>query len=406
MKNSIKILLLENSNVQAKTIFQLLKNNEETISVLIAEDRESYITLLNSDVFDIIICNHILPNGFNSLEAMRIAKNINPDIPCILLSGSIDDNFAIELLKEGFDDYVSSDHLFFLPFSIENVFLKNSFKQEVEKLEIANKKLQESYKIIESEKRIMTQSIVFAERIQSLTLPKIDILLENFKDAFIFYKPKDIVSGDFYWFSAKGDNVVIVVADCTGHGVSGSLLAMLGSNFLNEVVENESNYDNPTNILAKLDASLCRVLKQSTEDGYQDGIDLALVSINKKEKKIHFSGCKRSLLYLMKGQKKINAYKGNPYLIGGVDYRIDKKFVSEEISYEDGDVIYMYTDGYVDQFGGDDNKKLLKDKFYTLLCSFQHLSLQYQCQLLEQRLLRWKGNLPQTDDILVVGVKL
>ena len=407
MKNSIKILLLENSNVQAKTILQLLRNGENNISVLIAENRKSYIELLNDNAIDIIICNHVLPEGFNSLEAMRIAKNIYPNIPCILLSGSINDDFAIELLKEGFDDYVSNDHLFFLPFSIENVFLKYSYKSEITKLESEIKILQESYNIIDDEKKSMTQSIIFAERIQSLTLPKIDLLLNNFKEAFIYYKPKDIVSGDFYWFSANGDNVVIVVADCTGHGVSGSLLAMLGSNFLNEIVENENNYDNPTDILIKLDANLCKVLKQSVENNYQDGIDLALISINKKEKKIRFCGCNGSLLYIMNGQKKINIYKGNSYLIGGIDYySINKKFVTEEINYESGDVIYMHTDGYVDQFGGDNNKKFNKNVFYNLLCSFQHLSLQYQCQLIEQRLLKWKGCFPQTDDILVVGIKL
>ena len=155
MKNSIKILLLENSNVQAKTILQLLRNGENNISVLIAENRKSYIELLNDNAIDIIICNHVLPEGFNSLEAMRIAKNIYPNIPCILLSGSINDDFAIELLKEGFDDYVSNDHLFFLPFSIENVFLKYSYKSEITKLESEIKILQESYNIIDDEKKII-----------------------------------------------------------------------------------------------------------------------------------------------------------------------------------------------------------------------------------------------------------
>ena len=407
MKDSIKILLLDNSQTQTELISQLLKNSEYSTSILIAGDRKSYVDLLDKNKVDVIVCNHILPEGFNSLEAFRIAKNIYPNILCILLTGSIADDFAVEILKEGFDDYVHNDHLSFLPFSIENAYLKNLYKEEVAKLELANKELIKSYKIIEQEKINITQSIKFAERIQTLTLPKLDFLLKYFQEAFIFYKAKDIVSGDFYWFSAKGDVVTIVVADCTGHGVSGALLAMLGSNFLNEVIENETNSNHPTDILTKLDAHMCKVLNQTASDsGYQDGIDMALVSINKREKKLYFCGCQRTLLYLVKGERKVNTYNGNSYLVGGVDYRIEKTFPTQEINYETGDVIYMYSDGYVDQFGGKENKKFLKNNFFNLLTSFQHLSLEYQCQLLEQRLLRWQGDHDQTDDVLVVGVKL
>lgn len=406
MKDSAKILLLDNSEIQAELISNLLKNNEYTTDILIASDRKSFISILENNKIDVMICSHVLPEGFNSLEAFRLAKSTYPDILCILLSGTINDEFAIEILKEGFDDYVNNDHLSFLPFSIENAYLKNLYRDEVANLENVNKELERSYKIIEEEKKTITQSIIFAARIQALTLPKIDFLLKNFSEAFVFYKPKDIVSGDFYWFAEKNGNIIVVVADCTGHGVSGALLAMLGSNFLNEILADETCTNNPTDILTRLDAHICKVLNQSSGDGYQDGIDLALISINRTEKKIYYCGCQRSLLYLMKGEKKITTYKGNPYLVGGVDYRIEKIFPTQEIKYETDDVIYMYSDGYVDQFGGKENKKLLKDNFFTLLNSFQHLGLEYQCQLLEQRLLRWKGTNDQTDDILVLGIKL
>ena len=406
MKDSIKILLLDDSDSQVESITKLLKNSEYTTSLLFAKDKKSFVDILDKNHVDVLISTHILPDGFNSLGAFRIAKNIYPSVLCILLSGSIEDDFAVEILKEGFDDYVSTDHLSFLPFSIENAYLRQLYRDEVSNLEVVNKELERSYKVIEEEKKSITQSIVFAERIQALTLPKLDFLLKRFPEAFIYYKPKDIISGDFYWFAEKDDNILIVAADCTGHGVSGALLAMLGSNFLNEVISNEDCTNNPTDILTRLDAHVCKLLNQASGDGYQDGIDLALISINKKEKKIYYSGCSRTLLYVLKGERKITTYKGMSYLVGGVDYRVEKSFPTEEIPYEEGDVIYMYSDGFVDQFGGKENKKFLKDNFFTMLTSFQHLGLEYQCQLLEQKLLRWKGDLEQTDDILVLGIKL
>jgi serine phosphatase RsbU (regulator of sigma subunit)/CheY-like chemotaxis protein len=406
MKDSVKILLLNESAIQAKLISDLLLNNEFTTDILVANDRKSFIDLLDNNVVDIMICSHVLPEGFNSLEAFRIAKNIYPNIICILVSGTINDEFAIEILKEGFDNYINNDHLLFLPFSIENAYLKNLYRNEIASLKLKNKKWEKSYKLIEEEKKTITQSIIFASRIQALTLPKIDFLLKNFTEAFIFYKPKDIVSGDFYWFGEKNGNIIVVVADCTGHGVSGALLSMLGSNFLNEILADEDCTSNPSDILTSLDAHICKVLNQSVENGYQDGIDLGLVSINKTEKKLYFCGCERSLLYVLNNKKEIFEYKGNSYLVGGINYRVEKTFLTEEINYETDDVIYMYSDGYVDQFGGENDKKLMKDNFFGILSSFQHLSLEYQGQLLEQRLLKWKGNNEQTDDILVVGIKL
>jgi len=133
---------------------------------------------------------------------------------------------------------------------------------------------------------------------------------------------------------------------------------------------------------------------------------MSFVTIDKNNKKIYFSGCRRPLLYLVKKENKIIVYKGDPYLVGGVNERITKTFKTQEIDYESGDIIYMLTDGLTDQFGGEHDKKLMKSGFIKILSEIQHLNLSYQSQLLEQKLLRWQGNNEQTDDILVVGIKL
>lgn len=405
MRENIKILLLEDSPTDIELISYFLDKNGYTIPILLSNDEKSFIKQLDENKPDVILSDHTLPQ-FNSLKAFDIAKRKYPDIVFIVVSGYISEDFAIELLNEGIDDYIMKDNLHRLPHAIESAYIKCCYKKESINLENANKELENAYGLIELKNRNITQSIIFAERIQTLTLPKTDILFKNFSESFVFYKPKDIVGGDFYWFTNRNERFVAVVADCTGHGVSGALLAMLGSNLLTEIIENKDNFDSLTDILMELDSGVCKLLKQNVNNNYHDSIDLAMISIDKENKKIYFCGCKRSLLFFIKKEKTIMTYKGEPYLIGGVNDRIIKTFKTQEIDYEDGDIIYMYTDGYVDQFGGDDNKKMMKDRFINLLLSFQHLELEYQCQLLEQKLIKWQGEFEQTDDILVVGIKL
>jgi len=406
MRDEIRILILEDSATQMEFICEFLYKNGYIMPILTAIDKKSYIKQLNENKPDVILSDHILPS-FNSFEALKIAKNKFPNVVFIVVSEHITDEFGVELLKIGIDDYFMKNNIFRLPFAIESEYIKYYNIEKSSKTELINKELENAYKLIEEKNNSIIQSIVFAERIQALTLPKIDLLLKKFSEAFIIYKPKDIISGDFYWFFYIGDWVIITIADCTGHGVSGALLAMLGINLLNEIIITEKNYSNLTNILTKLDANICKSLKQKLNNGgYQDGIDLGLVSINKKENKLYFCGSKRSLLHLIKNKKEIISYSGNPYLVGGNSPIIDKKFITQEIKYCSGDTIYMFTDGYVDQFGGKDDKKLTKKYLIELLLSFQHLNLEHQSQLLEEKLIEWQGDGIQTDDVLMVGVKL
>jgi phosphoserine phosphatase RsbU/P len=405
LRNTIKILILDNSPEDVKLISKCLVENGFTIPLLISNDEKSFIEQLDKEKPDVILCDHIIPE-FSSFKALDVARKKYHDIIFILVSGNVCEEFALELLKEGINDYVLKNRLLRLPHAIESAIIKSRYVEESQKLVMANIELIKANEIIEAKNKSVTQSIIFAERIQKLTFPKIDSFLKEFTEAFILNQPKDIVSGDFYWISNKNKRTMIAVADCTGHGVSGALLSMIGFNFLNEIVENENNFTYPTDILSLLDANIRKLLHQDTANGYQDGIDIAFVSIDKGMKKIDFSGCKRPLWIYRKKEKEIVEFKGEPYLIGGVDSRVTKTFKSQEISYKPGDIVYMFTDGYIDQFGGDDNRKLMKERFIETLLSFKHLGLFYQGQLLEQRLLKWRGDFEQTDDVLVVGIKL
>ena len=405
LKDTIKILIVDDSEENVKSLTTFLIENGFTHPILIAKDEKTFLKHLEECLPDVIICEHELP-GFNSLQALNYVKEKCPDVIFILVSTEISDEFAVELLKEGVDVYFLRHRIFQLPLAIERLCTGRRNKEEVKKLSAVNEELKRAYKEIEEKNQSITQSIIFAKRIQTLTLPKIDLLLRNFQDAFILYKPKDIVSGDFYWFRMINDRFLVAVADCTGHGVSGALLSMIGYNFLDEIVNSEENMTDPTQILMELDEHMVKLLKQDMTNGYQDGIDMSLISIDKEKQKIVFCGCKRPLLYLVRNEKKINVYKGEPYIVGGVDTRHQKTFKSQEISYKRGDTIYMLSDGYTDQFGGQENKKLMNERFSETLLSIQHLKLNYQAQLLEQKLVRWQGCNEQTDDVLVVGIKL
>lgn len=406
MREKINILIIDSNKEDSKVLSDLLIS-EKYPQPTIVDNENDFIQLCSTEFnFDVVISEQEIDN-INSLQIFNIVKKKCKDAIFILVSNKITDEFGLEVLKEGFDIYFLKSRLFKLPPVIEKLYGGRHIQEKIVELEKANEALKDAYNEIQIKNQNMIESIQFAKRIQNLTLPKIDLLLRNFAEAFILYKPKDIVGGDFYWFHKCNlhEKFMIAIGDCTGHGVSGALLSMIGYNLLNEILHEHDVELTPTEVLSELDGHICELLKQDVNSGYHDGIDMSFVSIDHNLKKIYFCGCRRPLLYLVRADKKIVVYKGEPYLVGGINERIVKTFKTQEIDYQDGDVIYMLTDGYTDQFGGDHNRKLMKDKFAQMLIEIQHLNLTYQSQLLEQRLLKWQGDNEQTDDILVLGIK-
>jgi len=403
MKEDTKILILDDSKEETKKIIDVLVNDGFTYPIVHYETGQDFIDSLTQFRPDVVISEHTITD-YSSFKALSDSQQANPDVIFILSTGDIPEEFAVELLKEGMDDYVLKDHLLHLPHVIHSAQLKQQYLAETKKLEEINKELTSANIDIAEKNKVMTQSIMFAERIQKVTLPKLDVFLKDFREVFVIYRPKDIVSGDFYWFHKKENNIMVSVADCSGHGVSGALLSIIGTNFLNEISEN--NFTHPTDVLSLLDLNLATFLKQDPSSGYQDGIDIAFVTVDKDHKKLYFSGCKRPLLIYRSRDKKMVEIKGEPYYIGGVDKEIKKSFATQEIPYRYGDVIYMFSDGVVDQFGGPRNKKLMKRNFIEMLMSFQHLGLSYQKELLERKLDLWKGGCDQLDDMIVLAIKL
>ncbi len=246
-------------------------------------------------------------------------------------------------------------------------------------------------------------SITYASRIQSALLPPKKLMDSLLDEYFVLYKPRNIVSGDFYWIGENNNKVVLVSADCTGHGVPGAFMSMLGISFLNEIIKSELSISSST-LLNKLRESVIKSLRQTGEYGESnDGMDVSVITIDKESKIIQFSGAYSSILLLR--DKEVFHYKGDPMPIGISD-QSTTSFNEKQISYADGDSVYMFSDGYIDQFGGSQNRKFRMQPFKDLLLNIQNNTMNEQKEILNSSLEDWKGQDEQTDDILVLGVKL
>lgn len=255
--------------------------------------------------------------------------------------------------------------------------------------------------IIEEKNKDITDSINYAKRIQDATLVSKEVKYKLFPNAFVLFKPKDIVSGDFYWFAGKDGRRLISVCDCTGHGVPGALMSMIGNNLLNKVV-NEKAITSPDKILIELDKELRLTLKKDENPGAKDGMDVALLSF-KNENEMEYAGANRPLWIVRNGQ--LEEIKATKISIGGDRYGADIQFQNHDVPLQKGDTVYISSDGFADQFNNAD-KKLMTRRFKEILLSIQHLSMADQEKYLDEFIENWKGGLEQTDDILVIGIRV
>jgi serine phosphatase RsbU (regulator of sigma subunit) len=248
----------------------------------------------------------------------------------------------------------------------------------------------------------ITDSLVYAQRIQEALLPSEKYFRSHFNDSFIFFKPKDIVSGDFFWIGEKGDKVFIVAADCTGHGVPGALMSMIGLEIIEKTI-NEDNIETPSRILDVLNKGLEKTFCREKNIGtiIRDGMDIGLCVINKKKKKLVYAGAFFPL-YLIRNDSIIEI-KGDKIIIGmnpeGVSY------TDREYDLIENDILYMFSDGYVDQFGGSENKKFMYRRFRYLLLTIHHFPVNDQKAILEENIKTWIGRNEQIDDIMVIGFR-
>jgi serine phosphatase RsbU (regulator of sigma subunit) len=258
-------------------------------------------------------------------------------------------------------------------------------------------------KNIEKLNEDITSSIKYAKRIQDAIMPdseEIDLVL---KDYFILYKPLDIVSGDFYWMDRINNTIYVAVADCTGHGVPGAFMSMLGISLLNIIVKETKNLT-PNEILNRLRESIMAMLSQNVKRSEtKDGMDIALCSIDLDKHMLQFAGAYNPLCLFRNGE--LIELKADRMPVGVHTHELNM-FSNQEMDVQPGDMIYMFSDGYPSQFGGPSDQKYMTKNLKHFLAKISDKNLKTQHKLLEQNLIEWQGECHQVDDILVLGFKV
>ena len=250
----------------------------------------------------------------------------------------------------------------------------------------------------------MNDSVQYARRIQEALLPPEDMRYTLFPESFLFFRPKDVVSGDFYWYGLRNGMKILAVVDCTGHGVPGAFMSVLGNSLLNQII-NERGIVQPAEILNQLNRLTRRALGQyGHEQVAMDGMDVALCVVDEAAQRLYFAGAKRPL-YFFRDQE-LHVIKGDNFSIGGLPSDPSLPFTEHVLSMESLESIYVFSDGYYDQFSGETGKKFMVSRFKNLIREIKHLPIPEQQEMLEKRLKAWKGLNEQVDDILVIGVKL
>jgi serine phosphatase RsbU (regulator of sigma subunit) len=284
--------------------------------------------------------------------------------------------------------------------SIENARLYKSLEEY--NLTLEQKVIERTQKIDNQNKEI-TSSIRYASRIQNALLPPDEELNRLLPSYFILNKSKDIVSGDFTWATRKDDKVIIAVADCTGHGIPGAFMSILGITFLNEIV-NKAVTVRANELLNQLSGQVIKSLHQTGDKAEtRDGMEMVLCVIDFARQKLQYSGASRPL-YLIRDND-LKEFRGDSMPIG-IYEKEDQSFTNTEILFKKNDIIYLFSDGYVDQLGGNDRKTFRSENFKTLLIQIHNLPPDLQKVELEKKFEEWRGDIDQTDDILIVGIKM
>jgi DNA-binding response OmpR family regulator len=433
------ILIAEDSPTQAAKLKYLLTN--DGYNVISAPNGKVALNKIYEQEVDLVISDIVMPemNGCDLCNAIK-EDNVIHSVPVLLLTSVNESDYLFASLKAGADFFITKPYKDDVLLSKVNVIITNYRKgvpvigdkektlcEFVELLETKNGikkaynfftstfnylkeqnqfqensegKLREVNESLSKVLKDITDSINYAKSIQRALLPKNNEIKSLFPESFILFKPRDIVSGDFYWLAHRDKKTYFALADCTGHGVPGGFMSMLGIAYLDEIIGN-----NPAiradELLNTLRHNVIVSLHHSEEMSQsKDGMDISLIIVDWDKNEIEYSGAYSSL-YLIRN-KQLNEYKGDKMPIG---LHIRKQpFKMQIIPFLKGDSFYLFTDGYVDQFGGPNNKKFKHMPLKNLLLNIAHMAMSEQYEILDNKIEEWKGDSNQVDDITMAGI--
>jgi serine phosphatase RsbU (regulator of sigma subunit) len=413
LNNEYTILVADDSELDLMYTEQVLKSHNENFHIILARDGLEACQRAIEEYPDLILMDVEMPE-MNGIDAIRFLKNNfrTKNVPIIVFT-------ATEVFQEVFD--VGAIDFIEKPFNEESLVIRirtalnllDSYRAiEKQKIEIEkrNHKIKKQHEdvlrqrdIIAKKNEEITADLRYSQRIQKAILPGDDFIREILPQHFIVNIPKNIVSGDFYWLEKTNNKVIVAVADCTGHGVSGALMHMMGIIFLNEIVK-KKEIKEPSEIMGEMRNYIMSSLHQTGRFGEtQDGMDLTLCTIDLNTYKLQFVGANNPL-YIINNEG-LTEIKGDRMPVG-ININYDKPFTTHEVDLKKGDDLYMFTDGYADQFGGVKGKKFRYKYFKELLISLNGSSMQKQKEIIEQTFYKWKGDHEQVDDVLIMGIKI
>jgi DNA-binding response OmpR family regulator len=366
---------------------------KEGILIEFALDGASALSWLDKKKFDLILLDVMMP-GMDGFEVCKRIKN-NPaisEIPIIFITAKTDSESVVKGFETGAVDYITK------PFIHSELLVRVRTQLSIKR---SNEQVALYLNQIEERNKDISDSIEYAKSIQNAVSSSSVKNLEYLPEQFILDLPKDILSGDFYWICKTEKKIIIAVMDCTGHGVPGALMSILGNTLLNETVLSDHIF-RPDKILESLRSKIIRALGQRKGDGFiKDGIEGSVICFDTESNKLQYSGAFNPMILIHNGL--IRDIKANRFPIGY--YEVNGSFSLHEINIEKGDLIFLFSDGIVDQFGGPKNRRFMLKNLKDILTLNSNQTMVAQKELLIKELSEWKGSLDQTDDILVLGIR-
>ena len=399
-------ILMDNSPTIGTSLILIVDDNPKNLQVLgnylqlegymveFAMNGETAIDWTRKTEFDLILLDIMMP-GMDGFQVCKIIKSepLNHKTPIIFLTAKIDTESIVNAFDLGAVDYIIK------PFNQKELIARVKTQIEIKR---GRDEIAKNLEEIELKNKLITYSIEYAQKIQAAVLRASQNGSELFGEMFCLILPKDIVSGDFYWFHRIENKLLAGVFDCTGHGIPGAFMSMLGVTLLNETVIREKITE-PHLILNRLREKIIEALGQKgIMSEVKDGMDGSIISYEPKTKSLIYSGAFNPMYLIRKD--KIIEFKGDRMTLSFQDNNAD--FSYQEIKSRPDDFIYLSTDGYTDQFGGEEEKKFRRAQFREVLLRNHKYTLAVQKEMLLDTYNRWKGNGEQVDDITVVGLRL
>lgn len=392
VNNHLSVLIVDDNVRNIQVLGGFLR--KEGILIEFALDGMSALNWLDKRKFDLILLDVMMP-GMDGFEVAEMIKK-NPassEIPIIFITAKTDSESVVKGFEAGAVDYITK------PFIHSELLIRVKAQLNIRK---TNEQVVIYLNQIEQRNKDVSDSLEYAKSIQNAVISTSKKNLKYLPEQFIIDLPKDILSGDFYWVCKAENKLIIAVMDCTGHGVPGALMSILGNTLLNETVLSDKII-RPDKILESLRSKIIYSLGQKKGNGFiRDGIEGSVISFDTEANILQYSSSFNPLILIHEG--KIHHIKANRFPIGY--YEINENFSLHEIKVEKNDIIYLFSDGFIDQFGGPKNRRFMLKNLKELLLKNHMQPMEMQKELLLNEFARWKGMLEQTDDIMILGTRL